>query len=403
MDTVAQRIERFNSGLLPDMVPLKYKAMAESPFRFFRGTCHLFYEDLSKVKSFPKSPLTWICGDLHLENFGSFKGTNRQVYFDLNDFDEAMLAPLNWELARILCSIYVAFDTLKLKKKRAEEMAKLFLEVYMDRLKSGKAYYIDPRTADGVVRTFLDQAALRKEKELIKKNAVGKDKGLLIKINNQTHFKLEKKLKQALMQHVRQWLAKSDLLRDKYVVKDAVFRVAGTGSIGLKRYMLLLQNKKNADKLLFLDLKEAVASSLAPFNTVIQPKWTSEAARISTAKYHMQNVSPALLSTTTFNGAVFVLQELQPVADRINLAGLCNQMKEIRNVIKDMAVLTASAQLRSSGIQGSSINDELTAFASQNKVGEALLDYARNYAAEVKKDYKAYLSALKELTVQKDS
>lgn len=402
METVVQRIERFNASLLADMVPLKYKAMAESPFRFFRGSCHLFYEDLSALKTFPKSPLSWICGDLHLENFGSFKGTNRQVYFDLNDFDEAMLAPLNWELARVLCSIYVAFDTLKLKKKKAEEMAQLFLQVYIERLKTGKAYYLDPRTANGVVRTFLDQAALRKEKDMVKKNATGKEYQIGIKINNQTHFKLEKKVKKLVMNEVRKWLEKTDLLKNTYLVKDAVFRVAGTGSIGLKRYMLLLQNKKNPDKLLFLDLKQAVKSSLAPYNTVVQPKWTSEAERIIKAKYHMQNVSPALLSTTVIDEDVYVLQELQPVADRINLAGLSSQMKDIKNVIKDMAVLTASAQLRSSGIQGAAINDELTAFASQNVGGAAVLDYARSYAVKVKKDYKSFLSGEKKLTVKKE-
>lgn len=394
MATITARINEFNAGLLPDMVQLKYKAMAESPFRFFRGTCHLFYEDLASAKDFPESPLTWICGDLHLENFGSFKGTNRQVYFDLNDFDESMLAGLNWEVARMLTSIYVAFDTLKLRKNWAEEMAVFFLEVYTAHLKGGKAYYIDPRTADGVVRTFLDNAALRKGKEMVRKNTGGKDSQLLIKINNQTHFKLDKKLRADLMAHLTDWLEKTTLLtnKNKYVVKDAVFRVAGTGSIGLKRYMLLLQHKKNPAKLLFLDLKQAAKSSLAPFNKAPQPNWASEAERISSAKYHLQNVSPALLSTLVFKGDAYVLQELQPTADRINLAGLSSRIKEIKNVIKDMAVLTASAQLRSSGIQGSAINDELTAFAAQNIEKEALLDYARKYAIQVKRDYKSYLS-----------
>ncbi len=400
---VIDRIIKFNHDLLPDMVQLKYQAMAESPFRFFRGTCHLFYEDLAKVKNFPESPLAWICGDLHLENFGSFKGTNRQVYFDLNDFDEAMLAPLNWELVRILTSIYVAFDTLKLKKKWAEAMAVLFLESYTERLRTGKAYYLDPRTADGVVRTFLDNAALRKAKDLVKKNAHGKDHHLMIKVNNLTHFKLEKKLRQELMQHIGKWLKETTLLANSYVVKDAVFRVAGTGSIGLKRYMLLLQNKKDRSKLLFLDLKQAVKSSLAPFNPIPQPKWTSEADRISKAKYHMQNVSPALLSTSLFKGDIFVLQEMQPAADRINLAALSAQIKEIKTVIKDMAVLTASAQLRSSGIQGAAINDELTDFASRGIKKEALLDYARNYAIQVKKDYKVFIAGMKEGFVIKNS
>lgn len=392
MATITARIKEFNAGLLPDMVQLKYKAMAESPFRFFRGTCHLFYEDLASVKDFPKSPLTWICGDLHLENFGSFKGTNRQVYFDLNDFDESMLAALNWEVLRMLTSIYVAFDTLKLRKKWAEEMAVFFIDVYTEQLKAGKAYYIDPRTADGVVRTFLDNAALRKAKEMVRKNTGGKDSQLLIKINNQTHFKLDKKLRTDLMAHLTDWLEKTPLLTNKYLVRDAVFRVAGTGSIGLKRYMLLLQHKKNPAKLLFLDLKQAAKSSLAPFNKAAQPNWASEAERISSAKYYMQNVSPALLSTLVFKGDAYVLQELQPTADRINLAGLSGRIKEIKSVLKDMAVLTASAQLRSSGIQGSAINDELSAFAAQHIEKEALLDYARKYALQVKQDYKSYLS-----------
>ena len=73
--------------------------MASDPFYFFRGTAHLFYEDLVNTEAaLPGQPLTWVCGDLHIENFGSYKGDNRLVYFDINDFDEANLAPPpgNW-------------------------------------------------------------------------------------------------------------------------------------------------------------------------------------------------------------------------------------------------------------------------------------------------------------------
>ena len=72
MDELLIRIKNFNSSREKDMVPVKYEAMAENMFRFYRGTCHLFYEDLAKEKGLPASPLVWICGDLHLENFGSF-------------------------------------------------------------------------------------------------------------------------------------------------------------------------------------------------------------------------------------------------------------------------------------------------------------------------------------------
>ena len=91
MPSVVSRILKFNKDRDPGYVRLKYSKMKENPFTFFRGTCHLFYEDLSRNDHFPSSPTGWITGDLHLENFGSYKGDNGLVYFDLNDFDEAVL------------------------------------------------------------------------------------------------------------------------------------------------------------------------------------------------------------------------------------------------------------------------------------------------------------------------
>ncbi len=93
--------------------------MTENAFRFFRGTCHLFYEDLAAANGFPRCPLGgWICGDLHLENFGSFRSGNDQVYFDLNDFDEAALAPMTWEAVRLVTSIFIGFESLGIEPRR---------------------------------------------------------------------------------------------------------------------------------------------------------------------------------------------------------------------------------------------------------------------------------------------
>ena len=86
--SLIKRIRKFNADRDPEMLRLKYEALLESPFRFFRGTCHLFYEDIPEKSFILKSPGTWICGDLHLENFGTFKGNNMLAYFDMNDFDE---------------------------------------------------------------------------------------------------------------------------------------------------------------------------------------------------------------------------------------------------------------------------------------------------------------------------
>ena len=81
--SVAARILRFNEGRDPERLDMKYEAMRQSPFAFFRGTCHLFWEDWPRDSPLNSAPVTWVCGDLHFENFGTYKGDNRLVYFDI--------------------------------------------------------------------------------------------------------------------------------------------------------------------------------------------------------------------------------------------------------------------------------------------------------------------------------
>src|SRR5450631_977682 len=132
MQQITERIIQFNSSVKPELVSLKYKLMAENAFRFFRGTCHIFYEDLSAAASLPSSPVSWNCGDLHIENFGSYRGDNHLVYFDLNDFDESILAPVLWDLVRMTTSILLAFDSLKINGERASRAVEIFLKVFTD-------------------------------------------------------------------------------------------------------------------------------------------------------------------------------------------------------------------------------------------------------------------------------
>ena len=90
MASVIKKIRQYqqdNGSLLE----LKIRALKESPFRFYGGTCHLFAEDFVKLYKYKPKVKSWICGDLHFENFGSYKGENRLVYFDLNDFDVWLL------------------------------------------------------------------------------------------------------------------------------------------------------------------------------------------------------------------------------------------------------------------------------------------------------------------------
>ena len=103
----------------------------------------------------PKSPTVWACGDLHLENFGSYLGDNRLVYFDLNDFDEAALAPAIADLTRLLASLRLAGGALRLDAPETAELSEGLLVAYCDSLASGKARWVERATARGMVRDLL--------------------------------------------------------------------------------------------------------------------------------------------------------------------------------------------------------------------------------------------------------
>ncbi len=395
MPTLQERLKKHNEGLLPELLKIKYEALTENPFRFYRGTCHLFYEDLLKASPLPLSPLTWVCGDLHIENYGSYKGDNKLVYFDMNDFDEAVLAPASYELARMVTSILIAFDSLEIEPEKALKMAQLFLKTYAATLSTGKAISIDPRTAKGIVCNFLNAAAESKERDLLKKRTVSKKKKVMLSIEDERHFKIKKPLRQELTQHINEWITNSSDGPYNYEVKGVVFRVAGTGSLGVKRYLFLLKSTNTKNKYLFVDMKQALPSSLLPYIKVKQLQWDSEADRVISIQKRMQYVSSSLLSTTTFRGESFIIQELQPVKDTIKFKLLRDEYRDIYQVIDDMAALTASAQLRSGGMQGSSIIDDLMAFGASAEWQQGVVDYAVNYAKTIKEYYQEYMKEYK--------
>jgi uncharacterized protein (DUF2252 family) len=401
MNEVTKRITAFNDSRIPKIRPLKYRLMQENAFRFFRGTCHLFYEDLAasvaastaaSVGGFPSGPLGWICGDLHLENFGSYRSDNNQVYFDLNDFDEAVLGPVTWEVARLVTSIFVGFESLRIETRKAEKMARLFLKTYAATLSSGKADYVEAAMEKGIICDFLSGVAKRKQRIILEKKASLRKKKVQMLTDTPKHFKLNRETKRALMEHVTAWLKVDEHSPYNYKVVDGVFRLAGTGSVGVERYAFLLKSlNETGFKYILLDMKEAAPSALAPYLLSSQPAWLSEADRVISAQRRMQNRCPALLSTSTFRGKSFIMQEMQPAKDSINFRLLRDRYRDMYSVIDSMAMLTASAQLRSSGQNGSAITDELKAFGREEGWQDSVLTYAAQYARRVREYYDAFV------------
>lgn len=390
--SLAERIITSNKGMLADMIQLKYQAMTESAFRFFRGTCEIFYQDLSLWKSMPGSPLSWICGDLHVENFGSYKSDDRQVYFDLNDFDEALLAPVAFELVRMLTSIFLCFDFLELEDLKAMNMATVFLKNYSAVLTRGKALAIEPRIAKGIISTFLMAVSKRKQSRLLDKRTEVRKRKVVLSLQDERHFELNKDLRKDLTEHLTDWINNHSKSPYNYKVRDVVFRLAGTGSVGTKRYMFLLENVLKRGKYLIVDMKQSQPSALMPYIKAPQPPWKTESERVVFAQELSQHMPCSLLSHTLFKGDSFVIKEMQPSEDKVKFRLIQDQYRDIFQVIDDMAALTASAHIRSSGRKGSAIADELIEFGKDTKWQQELINYAFNYAKKVKKDFKLFKS-----------
>ncbi|PBQ30335.1 hypothetical protein CNR22_00680 [Sphingobacteriaceae bacterium] len=383
------KILAFNKALLQDRVEHKYALMNKSFYRFFRGTCHLYYDSLAKEKELPFSPNAWICGDLHMENFGSYKGNNRLVYFDLNDFDEAILAPVSWELIHFVSSIFIAFDSLNLASKKAYNMSRLFLKVYSETLARGKSFYIEPHSASGIVCDFLTAVSRRKQKDLLDKRTFKKGNKRFLNTDAK-YLPLGQPEKQELCTHMDEWILNNSGRPYNYEVIDAVFRIAGIGSLGLKRYLFLLKSTNVKEKYLLLDMKESRTSSLAKVLKIKQPSWANESERIIAIQQRMQNIVPFLLSTTVFKGTAYVLQELQPTKDSINLKLIKHEYRKIYKVVNDMAVLAASAQLRSAGRQNSASADELILFGENTNWQEPIINCAVRQTEILAKKYEAF-------------
>src|SRR5450432_13321 len=397
MSDCFKRIELFNEGRIPDMLRVKYNLMQGDVFRFFRGTNHLFYEDLARNNPLPPSPISWLCGDLHLENFGSFKGDNRLVYFDINDFDDALLAPSLYDIARLVCSIFVAFDSLKIEEAKAINMGQLFLKTYSETLVKGKAYYIEPQTAKGIVYKFLSTVSKRKDKRILRKRTIVKKDSLTILLEHPRHFALEAALKKELTTYLNSWLQNNSYSPYNFEVQDVAFRMAGTGSLGLKRYLFLLKSKNQEDKHMFMEMKQSIEPAPKKHIKMKQPQWESESERVVNIQQSMQNIPPALLSFSHFRNESYVIQEMQPTKDSFDFRLVRDAYRDLYQIINDMGVLTASAQIRSSGWKGASVVDEFSAFGGNKQWQDSVLDFGKKYSQTVKQDYLEFCKSLMDL------
>ena len=387
--SVVERIQQFNQGRDAQLLKLKYQAMRSDVFSFFRGTCHLFYEDFPTNSLLNDAPIVWICGDLHLENFGSYKGNNRLIYFDINDFDEAVLAPCTWDLARFLTSVIVGVHALGVNEPEALCLCNSFLDAYIEALAKGQARNVETETAEGMVKELLKSLKERRRKDFLNQRTQEKKGKRRLLIDNKRTRDCEESQKEEIATLIKDWAATQPEPKF-FKVLDVAGRIAGTGSLGVSRYVLLVEGKGSPNQNYLLDLKQERPSSVAPYLKPPQPQWESEAARVVAIQKRLQGTPPALLGTVRQESKFYILRELQPLQDKVRLNLWHGKLRRLEKVMKTMGAITAWDQLRSGGRQGSAIADELIQYGAYSDWRSALVDYAQTYAIQVEEDYRTF-------------
>ena len=389
-------IQAFNSQRDREILVQKYQKMQKNTFAFFRGTCHLFYRDLPPDSILNIAPTVWICGDLHLENFGAYKGDNRQIYFGIDDFDEGVLAPCTWDISRFLTSIYLAVASLSFEQADAEHLARRYLDLYTTILSAGKTGEIVAANAKGIVADLLDDLDRRKRSDFLGQRTELIDGDRRLKIDDQKILAISQSRYQSVVRSIELW-AQSQANPEFFEILDVGFRVAGTGSLGLDRYLVLVAGKGSPNNNYLLDFKQQLGSSLQPYVPIGQPQWENSATRVIKIQQLVQSAPPALLAAIEFNGGSYSLRELQPTQDKITLKAGKISLTQLEKLIDTMAQVTAFAHLNSSGKLGSTAQQDLIAFGNRLDWQKEVLVYTSNYAQQIQLDYRDFCQATQDL------
>jgi len=359
----------YNAGRDPERLTRKLDAIAADPFSFFRGTNNLYAASLADAALLHDAPRTLVCGDLHLENFGSFKGDNGLVYFDMNDFDEALAAPFTVDLVRVLSSLQVASFSWKLADEDAHHLCRRFLDTYAATLVDGKPRWVERATATGIVRDLLRALRKRNRAAYLAQRTVRSGNRISLRIDGRRTLRASKDKARRARRILEAYGQQGN--GQRFIAIDVARRIAGTGSLGLERYSVLARPENDPTTLRLIDIKLSIPSvwddvlgsacSVAP--------WRSEAGRVVDIQRISQAISPALLRGVVYGAKgekpkSYVVKSLQPTADRVALGSGKNVVANLDDALQTMARVAAWCHLRGCGRHGTDLVEKVQDYAA---------------------------------------
>lgn len=378
----------YHADRQPAGVRRKYRRMAAGAFEFFRGSNFLFAAAWPKLQPTSPGPAVWLCGDLHLENFGAFPTDDGEFCFDINDFDESAIAPCSIDLVRCSTSILLAADSWRLSPTQGTGMVLAFLDAYRQQMLSDSPSAIDENRQElGVVAQLLKAVRLASRERMLLKYAKRRSNGGWRFRRGDDRIK---KLRPETVARIRQAVEEFGA-GEGWRLLDVVKRYSGIGSLGLRRYQLLLQTDASHEPAM-LSLKEAAPSVLVPFVDAAQPRFASEAERVVTAQRLLQIRPTAGLHALDFGGRSYRLRAMIPEENRSSLNRLQEKPRRLREAVAVAGRLTARSQRRGSRIDQHDRFPELRKWASSPAL-DAVLSAAVRFADWVIADYQTFMKA----------
>ena len=384
-------IQESMRGRVPHLVTLKYERMLASPFGYFRGAVPVMAADLAILPN--TGIVNQICGDAHVRNLGAFAAPDGRLVFDINDFDETIAAPFEWDLKRLSTSLVLSGRYLGLKKSACEAAVFAFIERYkkfidmfarmpvteVARYQVHRLQRISPVSkallkAERSTPLHSLEQLTEPENAPAEKRIFKDHKPLLTRVNAAQRRAVLASLveyNQTLQPERRHFFA-------QYNPLDVAFKVVGAGSVGLRDYVIYFEGNGPGDPL-FLQIKEQPGSAYAPY--VGADTLTShQGQRVVNGQRALQFQSDPFLGWTTIANRQYEVRQLNDHKGSIELEDLAG------DGLIEYAVMCGELLARGHARSGDAC--VLSGYiGSGEKFGEALVGFAEAYANQTEKDW----------------
>jgi uncharacterized protein (DUF2252 family) len=327
-------LERAERGRISALLKLKHQLMAQSPFVFFRGAAPVMAADLALVPN--TGILGQLCGDAHVRNVGAFAAPDGRLVFDINDFDETIRGPFEWDLKRMAASIVLAGRESSHKEASARAAAEEFVLHYCEKMRTfagmpllevaryqvhriGSVAPVHDALLKAEHATPLHSLEQLTEAASNKPDAVRRFKTIEPTLKRVTGSQAVKVL--AALGPYRDTLEpQRQHLLSLYRPVDVAFKVVGTGSIGLRDYCIYFEGNGSSDPL-FLQMKEETASAYTAYLPDAHPP-QHNGKRTIEGQRAMQVQSDPFLGWTHLEGRDFLVRQLNDHKGSIELTDL---------------------------------------------------------------------------------